>query len=75
MLHVGLNLHKRATRYIYKYLLAFMAIPVVEFSNRGKKLERFLHKNQLTQRKLLEIYLTIMDNEIWVVFQQEKLFV
>ena len=31
-----------------------MAIPVVEFSNwGGTKLERFLPKNQYTQRKLL----------------------
>ena len=30
-----------------------MAIPVVEFSNQGTKLERFLPKNQHTQRKLL----------------------
>ena len=30
-----------------------MAIRVVEFSNEGTKLERFLPKNQHTQRKLL----------------------
>ena len=30
-----------------------MAIWVVEFSNGGTKLERFLPKNQHTQRKLL----------------------
>ena len=30
-----------------------MAIQVVEFSSGGTKLERFLHKNQHTQRKLL----------------------
>ena len=30
-----------------------MAIRVVEFSNGGTKLERFLPKNQHTQRKLL----------------------
>jgi cell division protein FtsW (lipid II flippase) len=30
-----------------------MAIRVVEFSNGDTKLERFLHKNQYTQRKLL----------------------
>ena len=30
-----------------------MAILVVEFSNGGTKLERFLPKNQHTQRKLL----------------------
>ena len=30
-----------------------MAIRVVEFSSGGTKLERFLHKNQYTQRKLL----------------------
>ena len=32
-----------------------MAIRVVEFSNGGTKLERFLPKNQHTQRKLLNI--------------------
>ena len=31
----------------------FMAIRVVEFSKGGTKLERVLHKNQHTQRKLL----------------------
>jgi hypothetical protein len=30
-----------------------MAIPVVEFPSGGTKLERFLHKNQHTHRKLL----------------------
>ena len=30
-----------------------MAIRAVEFSDGGTKLERFLPKNQLTQRKLL----------------------
>ena len=30
-----------------------MAIPVVEFSNEGTRLERFLPKNQHTLRKLL----------------------
>ena len=30
-----------------------MAIRVVEFSSGGTKLDRFLHKNQHTQRKLL----------------------
>ena len=30
-----------------------MVIQVVEFSSRGTKLERFLSKNQHTQRKLL----------------------
>ena len=34
-------------------LLDDMAIPVVEFSNGGTKLEMFLPKNQCTQRKLL----------------------
>ena len=33
--------------------LQFMAIRVVEFSNGGTKLERFLPKNHYTQRKLL----------------------
>ena len=31
-----------------------MAVWVVEFSNGGTKLERFLPKNQHTQRKLLD---------------------
>jgi hypothetical protein len=30
-----------------------MAVQVVEFSNGGTKLEKFLYKNQHTQRKLL----------------------
>ena len=34
-------------------LFIIMAIRVVEFSNGGTKLERFLPKNQHTQRKLL----------------------
>ena len=36
-----------------------MAIRVVEFSSEGTKLERFLHKNQHTQRKLLNF-------EFWI---------
>ena len=36
-----------------------MAIRVVEFSSGGTKLERFLHKNQHTQRKLLNF-------EFWI---------
>ena len=32
-----------------------MVIQVVKFSNGGTKLERFLPKNQLSQRKLLNI--------------------
>ena len=34
-------------------MLDIMAIRVVEFSSGGTKLERFLPKNQHTQRKLL----------------------
>ena len=34
-------------------LIQGMVIPVVEFSSGGTKLERFLPKNQHTQRKLL----------------------
>ena len=30
-----------------------MALPVMDFKTRYTKLERFLHKNQRTQRKLL----------------------
>ena len=30
-----------------------MALPVMDFKTRDTKLERFLHKNQHTQRKLL----------------------
>ena len=36
-----------------------MAIRVVEFSNGGTKSERFLHKNQHIQRKLLNF-------EFWI---------
>ena len=48
-----------------------MAIPVVEFSNGGTKLEIFLPKNQYTQRKLLNFenwcngviqFMTFFDN-------------
>ena len=35
--------------------MVIMAIRVVEFSNWGTKLERFLNKNQHTQRKLLNL--------------------
>ena len=35
-------------------ILDIMAIRVVEFSNRGTKFERFLPKNEQTQRKLLK---------------------
>ena len=38
---------------IYGIFYTFMAIRVVEFSNGGTILERFLPKNQHTQRKLL----------------------
>ena len=34
-------------------LICIMAVRVAEISNRGTKLERFLPKNQHTQRKLL----------------------
>ena len=37
----------------HNVLVPGMAIRVVEFSNGGTKLERFLHKNQHTRRKLL----------------------
>ena len=43
-----------------------MAIPVVEFSNGGTKLERFLHKNQHTQRKLLNF-------EFWIDGELSKI--
>ena len=43
-----------------------MAIPVVEFSNGGTKLERFLPKNQHTQRKLLNF-------ENWVSGEVSKI--
>ena len=36
-------------------LVCSIAIRVVEFSSGGTKLERFLHKNQHTQRKLLNL--------------------
>ena len=40
-------------------ILKIMAIRVVEFSNGDTKLERFLPKNQHTQRKLLNF-------EFWI---------
>ena len=43
-----------------------MATLVVEFSNGGTKLERFLPKNQHTQRKLLNF-------EIWVSGKVSKI--
>ena len=43
-----------------------MAIWVVEFSNGGTKLERFLLKNQHTQRKLLNF-------ENWVSGEVSKI--
>ena len=43
-----------------------MAIRVVEFSNGGTKLERFLPKNQHTQRKLLNF-------ENWVSGEVSKI--
>ena len=64
-----------------------MATLVVEFSNGGgTKLERFLPKNQHTQRKLLKFenwkflksiifllsFTKLMSNDILVVFQCEK---
>ena len=41
--------------------LITMAIRVVEFLSGGTKLERFLHKNQHTQRKLLNFEFWIND--------------
>jgi hypothetical protein len=65
-----------------------MAIRVVEFSNGVTKLERFLHKNQHTQKKLLYfenwingglrriifiLPLTLlMNNEIWLYFNAKN---
>ena len=43
-----------------------MAMRVVEFSNGGTKLERFLHKNQHTQRKLLNF-------EFWISGELSKI--
>ena len=48
----GYCLHYCST-HIESTLLCTMAIRVVEFSNGSTKLERFLPKNQHTQRKLL----------------------
>ena len=42
-----------------------MAIQVMEFSSRGTELERFLHKNQYTQMKLLKF-------EFWINGQLSK---
>ena len=36
-------------------VIVIMVIRAVEFSSRGTKLERFLSKNQHTQRKLLNL--------------------
>ena len=46
--------------------LGIVAIRVVEFSNGGTKLERFLPKNQHTQRKL-------MNFENWVNGEVSKI--
>ena len=40
-------------------VMALMAIRVVEFSSGGTKVERFLHENQHTERKLLNILFCI----------------
>ena len=40
-----------------------MAIRVVEFSSGGTKFERFLHKNQHTQKKLLN-FVFLIDGEL-----------
>ena len=47
-------------------LFCTMAIRVVEFSNGGTKLERFLPKNQHTQRKLLNF-------EFWINGELSKI--
>ena len=44
----------------------FMAVWVVEFSRGGTKLERFLHKNQHPQRKLLNF-------EFWINGELSKI--
>ena len=46
--------------------VGIMAIQVVEFSSGGTKLERFLHKNQHTQRKLLNF-------EFWINGELSKI--
>ena len=46
--------------------LFIMAIWVVEFSNGGATLERFLHKNQHTKRKLLNF-------EFWINGELSKI--
>jgi hypothetical protein len=43
-----------------------MAIRVVEFSKQGVQKERFLHKNQHTQRKLLNF-------EFWINGELSKI--
>ena len=43
-----------------------MAVRVVEFSSGGTKLERFLNKNQHTQRKLLNF-------EFWINGELSKI--
>ena len=47
--------------------MVVMAMLVVEFSNGGTKLERFLHKNQHTQRKLLYF-------ENWIIRGASEVF-
>ena len=48
------------------FLIWVMAIRVVEFSSGGTKLDRFLHKNQPTQRKLLNF-------EFWINGEVSKI--
>ena len=52
--------------FAFRNMVSTMAIRVVEFSSRGLKLERFLHKNQHTQRKLLNF-------EFWINGELSKI--
>ena len=62
---VVVNIFKGHLQWLERTLLA-MAIRVVEFLNGGTKLERFLHKNQHTQRKLLKF-------EFWINGELSKI--
>ena len=51
---------------LFSCAFSFMAVRVVEFSSRGTTLEIFLHKNQHTQRKLLNF-------EFWINGELSKI--
>ena len=65
------SLYNMAVLHRYDMILSYIvAVRIVEFSNGGTKLERFLSKNQVTKRKLLSF-------ENWVngeVSKSDKIF-